>query len=134
MYYTVLYSLWAVLFAVTAAMGFIPSPEGTTKLICQLMAGAFFIPGWMILAKANKDEAPKHKLVVRNLCIASLSATIVLMVLNILSAAWSETVGNALHAALTIVSAPMICGQGYLMGLFMWGCLLMGSMSKVHTN
>lgn len=132
MSYTILYSLWAVLFAVTAAMGFIPAPEGAAKVVCQLMAAVFFIPGWLILVKANKEDAPRHKRIVRSLCIASLSATVVMMVLNILSAAWSEPVGNALHAALTIVSAPMICGQRYLLGIFMWGCLLMGSKCKVH--
>lgn len=130
MSYTVLYILWGVLFAVTAGLGFVPSPEGMTKTVFMLLAGAFFVPGWTILAKANKEGNTKHKTVVRNLCVASLGATLLLMVVNLLSAGWSEAVGNALHAALTIVSAPMMCGQTYLLGLFMWGCLLMGSVSK----
>ena len=134
MSYTVLYILWGALFALTAGLGFVPSPEGMTKAVFMLLAGAFFVPGWLILSKANKEGETKHKVIVRNLCIASLCCTVALMVVNLLSAGWSEAVGNALHAALTIVSAPMMCGQSYLLGLFMWGCLLMGSLSKVNSR
>ena len=134
MSYAVCYVLWAVLFGVSAAMGFTPTPEkGMQEAMYMLMAGVVFLPGWMILIRANKEENTKHKLIVRNLCIASIAGTTVLMALNVMSAGWSEQVGNALHAALVIVSAPMVCGQNYMLSLFMWGFLLMGSISKTNT-
>jgi len=128
--YKVLYALWAALFVITAVLGFIPPADKETAVLYQLLAGIFFIPPWMIMLKARNEDAPKHKALIRNLSLASLGATVVLMVLNILSAGWSVAVGNALNAALTIVSAPMICGQGYFLGLFMWGVLLMGANSR----
>ena len=82
------------------------------------------------MAKSRTDGIPKHRTLIKFLCFASLGTTAVLMVLNILSVNWPESVGTALNAALTIVSAPMICGQAYFLGLFMWGILLMGASSR----
>lgn len=133
MSYAVFYVLWAALFGVTAYMGFTPAPaKGMQEAMYMLMAGTVFLPGWMILIRANKENNSKHKLIVRNLCIASIGLTTVLMALNVMSAGWPENVGNALHAALVIVSAPMICGQNYALSLFMWGILLMASVSKTN--
>ena len=66
--------------------------------------------------------------------VIAMAGTTVLMALNVMSAGWSEQVGNALHAALVIVSAPMICGQNYALSLFMWGILLMASVSKMNNQ
>ena len=128
--YKVLYALWAALFIITAWLGFIPPADKETELLYQLMAGIFFVPPWMIMLKARGEENPKHKQLIKNLCLASLGGTVVLMALNMMSLTWSEAVGNGLNAALTIVSTPMVCGQGYFLGLFMWGCLLMGASSR----
>ena len=134
MSYALCYVLWAALFGVTAYMGFTPAPEkGMQEAVYMLMAGAVFLPAWAILIQANKEGNQKHKLVVRNLALASIGGTTVLMALNVMSAGWSENIGNALHAALVIVSAPMICGQNYALSLFMWGILLMASVSKTNT-
>lgn len=134
MSYPVCYILWAALFALSAFLGFTPAPEkGAAEAMYMLAAGAVFVPGWLILIRANKEENEKHKKIVRNLCIASIVGTVVLLSLNLMSAGWSEQVGNGLHAALIIVSAPMVCGQSYALSLFMWGILLMGSMSKTNT-
>lgn len=130
MSYTVLYSIWGVLFALTAALGFIPSPEGAVFYLTRSLTVLFFVPGWLILRKAKREDAPFHRKTVRNLCLASLGTTVVVLVLNLMSAGWPESVGNALHAALTIVSAPMLCGSAYVLSLFLWGCLLMGAIHK----
>ena len=133
MSYTVLYIAWAVMFAVTAGLGFVPA-EGGMEHIMMLAAGAFFLPPWAILQKAMKEGAQKHKNTIRNLCLLSVGATVAVMALNILSANWGEAVGQMLYNALVIVSAPMICGQTYVLSLFMWGILLMGSVSKTNTG
>ena len=131
--YAVSYLLWAALFGVTAYMGFLPAPDkGLQEAVFMVMAGMVFLPPWMILIRANQEENRKHKLIVRNLCLASIGGTTVLMALNVMSAGWSEQVGNALYAALVIMSAPMACGQNYMLSLMMWGVLLMGSISKTN--
>lgn len=128
--YKVLYILWALLFALTAWLGFVPPADEKAATLYRILAGVFFVPPWMIMLKCRSEGNPKHNLVIKYLSIASLSATMVLMALNVLSINWSETLGTALNAALTIVSAPMICGQAYFLGLFMWGILLMGASSR----
>ena len=131
--YAVSYLLWAALFGVTAYMGFLPVPEAKAQeVLFMVMAGIVFMPPWMILIRANREDNRRHKIIVRNLCLASIAGTTVLMALNVMSANWSEQVGNALHAALVIVSNPMICGQNYLLSLMMWGILLMASVSKTN--
>lgn len=135
MSYAVCYILWVVLFALSAALGFTPTPEqGAAQALYMLAAVAVFVPGWLILLRAGKEKNKKHKLIVRNLCIASIVGTTVLLALNLMSAGWPESVGNGLHAALVIVSAPMVCGQSYALSLFLWGALLIGSVSKTRPH
>lgn len=134
MSYTALYSIWGVLFALTAAAGFVPFSEGAVGCIMKILAVMFFVPGWLILFKAKREEDRRHRAIVRNLCLASLISTLLLLVLNLLSAGWPEAVGNGLHAALTVISAPMVCGNAYILSLFLWGCLLMGAISKNSPN
>ena len=128
--YKVLYALWAGMFVLTAWLGFVPPVDNETAVVYRILTGLFFLPPWMIMLKGRNEGNLKHGKVIKYLCLASLGATMVLMALNVLSINWSESVGTALNAALTIVSAPMVCGQGYFLSLFMWGTLLMGSNSR----
>lgn len=130
--YKTLYLLWAGMFVLTAVLGFLfPSvTEPMEKLPLQLATGAFFVPPWAIMTKANAEHDDKHIKVVRNLSLASVISTCVLLSLNMLSAGMGEAVGNALNAALTIVSAPLVCSNFYVMPLFLWGTLLMGAFSR----
>ncbi len=130
--YKVLYLLWAAMFVLTAVLGFLyPSVEEPAgRFPLQLATGAFFLPPWTILTKARLENATKHVHVVRNLAIVSLGSTVVLLCANMLSAGHGEALGNALQAALTIVSAPLVCSNFYLMPLFLWGTLMMGALSN----
>jgi len=128
--YKVLYALWVALFVLTAWLGFVPPADDETAMVYRVLAGVFFVPPWMIMLKARNEGVIKHCQVIKYLCLGSLGTTMVLMALNVMSINWSEAVGTALNAALTIASAPMVCGQGYFLGLFMWGTLLMGALSR----
>lgn len=129
--YQTLYIAWAVLYVLTAALGLLfPSVDGGTKVALQIVTGVFFVPPWAILTKAQKDGQTKHTKLVRNLAFAWLGATVVLMCANMLSAGMSEAVGNALHVLLSVICAPLVCSQFYVMPLFLWGTLLMGAMSR----
>lgn len=131
-HYKVLYLLWAVMFALTAALGFLfPSvSDPARRLPLQIAAAIFFLPPWAILTKARVSGEKKHVTIVRCLALASIVLTCALLCLNILSVGMSEEMGNLLHTILTIVSAPLVCSNFYVMPLFLWGTLLMGSLSR----
>ena len=129
--YKVLYGLWAAMFALTAWLGFVPPADDMAANVYRILSGVFFIWPWMILLKSRNEDQPRHRQVIKLLCLGSLAGTMVLMALNVISANWSEALGTALNAALTIFSAPMVCGQAYALSLFMWGTLLMGANSRV---
>ena len=133
MTYSVLYTAWGALFALTAVLGFVPVAEGWTGILTAV-ACAFFLPPWAILWKSVKSGKSGHIRLVRWLSIASVFSTVIMLVLNILSAGWSESAGLALYAALVIVSAPMVCGQSYILSLFLWGILLMGTFIKAKKS
>jgi hypothetical protein len=63
-----------------------------------------------------------------NLSALSLGLTLILLVLNFLTALQSDFLGQVLHYTLVIVSSPMICSGHWAMSMFLWACLLMMSM------
>lgn len=130
--YKVLYAAWAGMFALTALLGFLfPNvTEPAKRLPLQIAAGAFFLPPWAILLKARRSGDRKHIQLVRNLSMTSVALTVVLLCANLRSVGMGEHVGNALNAALTIISAPMVCSNFYVLPLFLWGTLLMGALSR----
>ena len=129
--YKQLYPAWALLFAVTALLGLIfPAAEGALKFILRLVALSFFLPPWLILLKAQDDRDSKHRKLIRNFSIASLIATLVLICASVTSVGESAILGDALHVALTVVSAPMICGQSYALSMFLWAMLLMATLTR----
>ena len=130
--YKTLYIAWAVMFALTAVLGFLfpAAQNGWARFALGLAAAVFFLPPWAIVVKAKKENARFHSRLVGILAASSLAWTLALLVLNLLSVTWSAAVGNALYAALVIVSSPMICSNLYVLPLFLWGTLLTGAFSK----
>ena len=130
--YKTLYIAWAVMFALTAVLGFLfpAAQNGWAKFALGLAAAVFFLPPWAIVVKAKKENARFHSRLVGILAASSLAWTLALLVLNLLSVTWSESLGNALYAALVIVSSPMVCSNLYVLPLFLWGTLLTGAFSK----
>ena len=130
--YKPLYALWGFLFALTAVLGLLfPAVEGTTaRLLLAVLSALFFLPPALILALARRNGERFHVWMIRWLCLASIGMTAALLCLNMMSARWSEAVGNGLHAALTIVSAPMVCSNFYVLPIFLWGALLVAAFQK----
>lgn len=117
------------MFILCAGLGFIPSPEGGGKAFLVLAALAFFVPGGILLYRGKRTgDAPVLRRL-RNLSALSLGATLALLVVNFLSVRLSETAGQVVFWILTVVSTPMVCGQFWVMSLFLWACLLIGSIS-----
>lgn len=119
-----LFALWGVLFAVTAALGFLPQQSGLTLMVSLL----FFLPPALLLWKKERETT----LLIRNLSAMSLGLTLVTLILNFILAVSSEKLGNVLHSILTVVSAPMICSGYWVLSLFLWACLLMVSLKNLH--
>lgn len=130
--YNSLYWIWAILFALTALLGLLfPNVENTAGQIALLMITVlFFLPPWLILAKAKQEASLHHVRIVRYLSIASLAATLVFFCAGIFSVRFSETVGNILHILMTIVCAPLVCSNFYVLPMFLWATLLVGSFGK----
>ena len=123
-----IYALWAVLFILCAAFGFIPEPEGLTATALTLVSVAFFVPPALLLFRAEKYDV----LLIRNLSALSLTLTLTLLIGNFLAAFSSETLGQFLHYVLIIVSCPMICSGHWALSLFLWACLLVASLRQLR--
>lgn len=130
--YKTLYMIWSALFALTAVLGFVfPAVEDPTgRWALALTAAVFFLPPWLILIRARQEKARFHIMLIRWLCIASLVLTAVLLCVNLRSAGLGSALGMALNAALTVVSAPMVCSNFFVLPIFLWGCLLADTFRK----
>lgn len=130
--YKTLYLGWAAMFVLTAGLGFLVPEERSLGVRIAMTAamGLFFVPPWLILARARAERSRHHIRLLRWLSIGSLALTAVVLVLNLSSVTQSEAVGIALNAALTVVSAPMMCANTFAAPLFLWGCLLTDTFRK----
>ena len=121
-----LYIIWAVLFAVCAGLGFIREPGEGMKALMFCATAAFFVtPAWL-LWKGNRQDA----YMVRNLSLASLVVTAMMLIVNLLSVQSRLLVGDVLYAIMAVVSVPMLCSRFWALSLFCWACLLSASFMK----
>ncbi len=119
-----LYYIWAGLFILTALLGFITEPNGLLKALMVMSAVGFFVPPALLLKQGDVQDIK----LVRNLSLASLITTTVLLVLNVMSVLAHEAVGTGLYALLVLLSAPMVCSQYWAVSMFLWACLLLVSL------
>ena len=111
-----LYMLWAGLFVLCAGLG-------SFKIALTCISLVFFVPPAWLLYQGDISDAK----LVCNLSTLSLGLTLILLVLNFLTALQSDFLGQVLHYTLVIVSSPMICSGHWAMSLFLWACLLIAS-------
>ncbi len=123
-----LYITWGVLYVICATLGFIHEPEGVLAGLMVILSLLFFLPPAMLLYRAIPREQWGTVRMVRNISIASLMLTLIMLVLNFLSLSASDAVGYVMNGLLIIVSSPMVCGQAWVLSLFLWACLLMVSL------
>ena len=122
-----LFALWGGLFIVCAGLGFIPESTGPVRVILTAASLAFFVPPALILRRAVKGRDMAVLKLVRNLSALSLGLTLLALILNLLSALGSATLGNVLYGILIVVSSPMVCSGFWALSLFLWACLLLAS-------
>jgi hypothetical protein len=126
-----LYTAWALMFVMCAVLGFIPNHKGVNYWIFLVFALLFFVPPAILIYNAVKtDDVPELKLI-RLISLISLGATLLALVLNFLSVSFTAAAGKIVYWVLIVVSSPMICGQIWLISLFLWGCLLSASWQEI---
>ena len=131
---SLVYSFWAVLYVLCAALSFVENPEGFGKFLLVATGIIFFLPPFYLVFRARKEKDRKTLKVLRLISICVLSLSLVLIVLNFLSVYFSAYTGLFLYVLLALFSVPMICSQYWVLGLFLWACLLMVSLEKLTRN
>ena len=84
---------WLYMFILCAVLGFIPEPTGFFKILLALVAAAFFVPGFVLLTKADHRDDEKTIRIVRNIAIAALVLAVGLILLNFASVLMSKAWG-----------------------------------------
>ena len=122
-----LFALWGGMFALCAGLGFVPGPTGFVRFVLVVLALGFFVPPALLLHRAGKKRDRDCIALIRNLSAAWLAVTCGLLVANFLSLMGSAALGDLLYGILIVASAPMACGQSWIMTMFCWACLLYSS-------
>lgn len=129
---SMIYSAWAVLYILCAAFGFVSNPTLFQKSLLIATCILFFIPPFFLLFQARKEKDRKTIKCLRLISICVLSLSLILIVLNFLSVYFSAYTGLFLYVLLVLFSVPMICGQYWVLSLFLWACLLMICLRKIN--
>lgn len=119
-----LYILWGSLYILCALLGCIAHPQGLVKALLVMLSVLFFVPGGLLLYRGIHRNDKQQVCLIRNLSALSLGLTLLALIINFLSVAASELIGNISYGLLILVSSPMICSQYWFISLFLWGCLL----------
>lgn len=127
---SILYVLWAVLYCLCVGFGFVPDPAGFGKFLLVVLSLLFFLPPFYLLFLAKKENSRKTILALRLISLCVLILTLILLVLNFLSVYFSSQTGLVLYVLLVMFSAPMVCGQYWVLSLFLWACVLVITLQK----
>lgn len=125
-------TLWAALFILCSALGFIPEPAGALAWVLALVSAVFFLPPAVILWQAGRSGDRKSIQLICFLSALSLGLSLAALVLNVAAAVHSEFLGTVLHYVLVVVSTPMIASGHWAISLFAWACLLMAALGLLR--
>lgn len=124
---TVLFALWGALYALCAGLGFVAAPGPALRLLMLALSLAMFVPPFLLNRKGNR----RVRLLVRNLSLAWLIATAILLPANFLAALAPEMLGNFLHGLLTVLSSPLVCSDSWALTIFLWACVFFDARTKL---
>lgn len=127
---TILYIIWGALYCLCVGLGFVENPTGAGKIVLIALGILFFVPPFYLVFAAKKQESRKTLLALRLVSIGVLSMSLILLVLNFLSVYFDTHTGLVLYVLLVMFSAPMVCCQYWVLGLFLWACLMMLTFPK----
>ena len=132
---SILLALWVGMFILCAVLGYLPPQEGANKWLLVFFALAFFVPPALLVYQSRKEKDGKMLRLVRTVALVVLIATVVLLIVNLMSIALmlvmpedtALVVGDVLYDLLILVSTPMVCGQYWGIGMVGWAALLWSS-------
>lgn len=124
-----LWIFWAVAYVICTVCSFFPMTQGALTGLFLLLSLGFFVPPGFLIYEAVQNKRPKTLKAIRNLSIISLSLTLVTILLNFVAFEASKAWGLVLYWLLILVSAPMICSQVWVIGMFGWAMLLFTSLT-----
>ena len=127
-----LYMIWGILYVLCTTLGFVPQPQGAAGVFFTVLSVLFFLPGWILLLRSEKQGDKKNPRTICILSAASLALTLVTLIVNFLSVGAALTVGDVLYGLLIIVSSPMVCSGYWALSLFLWAFMLMKSISLLR--
>ena len=128
---TVLYALWAGLYALCAALGFVTGPGPALRLLMILLSAALFVPPFLLNYRSAKTKDRRTLELVRNLALGWLVVTSLLLVVSFMTVFSPVWVGNLLHSLLTISSSPLVCSDNWALSIFLWACVFFDARSKL---
>ena len=118
---SVVYALWAAWYLICLFFCLGAEPVGLAKVSFVVIGLSAYAPPFYLLYLSKKDA--KTIKIVQIISIASLAAFAVLFVLGVLSVNWSAEIGRVLDLLFKIFCAPVVCGQFWVVGLFLWASL-----------
>lgn len=124
-----LYCGWGVMYIASVALSFIPEVTDIAKISLLIFSILFFVPGFLLLYNAFRDNDRKAVLRIRWISLLSLILTTASLAALILTIG-SETVFNIVYYVLMVFSAPMLCSHFWAVSLFLWACLLSSTFLK----
>lgn len=116
---TFLYIIWALAYLICGALGAL-LPGHWVGIPASIL---FFLPPAILLYRAKISGDLKTIRNIRVLSLVWLGTTALLLILNILSVALSAMAGDILYYTMVILTSPMVCGQYWLLSIFLWACL-----------
>lgn len=126
--------IWGGFYALCLAMSFFGDTQGTQYGALMFLGLLFFVPGGILLYRGVTRENTRLVRTIFWLSVASLSATLVMLVVNFLSFNASKEVGLAVYILLAAVSVPMLCTQVWVLSWFGWACFLMVSIRYLYRH
>lgn len=125
-----LYLSWGAVYILCLALSFIPAPAGVLKAALSILSLLFFVPGALLLIRGFREKNQALIKQIRTISALSLVLTLVLLIANLLSIAGSAVLGSVLHIFLLVVSVPMPISGFWVVSVFLWACLFVGSFLK----
>ena len=127
----ILYAAWATMYVMCAVLGFIPNPQGAMSWLLLAFSLLFFMPPMILTGQSIKDGDVAELKRIRLISLIWLGLTVILIGLNFLSVGFTATGGKFVYWLLIIGTSPMICGQIWVIPIFLWGCLLSAAWQEI---
>ncbi len=125
---------WLYLYILCGVLGFVPEPTGLAKVALITLAACFFVPGFVLIYRADVRDDLQTLQQVRLVSMIAVILSVVLILVNFASALLSRDWGIALNFFFVLFGTPMACGQYWGIALFGWLCLLYYSIYALGKN